>query len=195
MSTTTAVGVSPEEYLEFESQSELRHEYRDGEIVEVTGASREHVTIVGNLVRFLKEGLDHLDDAEAYSNDMRIKIPTRNKYVYPDVVVVSGRAEFEQAPVITLLNPTIVFEVLSESTEDYDRGDKRDDYYSLPSVTDYLLVSQQRERIERYVRQPDDSWLAESYESDDAVIEFDSVDCRLRLSDVYRKVFLDDDGE
>lgn len=187
MSTVSNTGVTAAEYLEFERNSELKHEFRDGEIINVTGATREHILLVTNLIRILGTAL--LDTAsEVYGTDMRVKVSAAGRYVYPDVVVVDAEPQFEDDRCDTLLNPSVIFEVLSPSTENYDRGDKFTRYQSIDSLGDYILVAQNRQLVEHFTRQADGRWQLEECSESDSVIELNSLACTLKLSDVYHKV-------
>ncbi len=151
-------GLTPAEYLACERASPEKHEYADGEMFAMAGCSREHSLITGSILRELGSAL--LDrPCEVHTSDMRIKIASRGRYVYPDASVVCGDPVFEDAEVDTLLNPKLIIEVLSDSTEAYDRGDKFDQYRSIPSLTDYVLISQKAMRLEHFERQPDARWL------------------------------------
>jgi Uma2 family endonuclease len=179
--------LTSEEYLAIERTSEFRSEYIDGEIIAMTGASRKHNLIVANIIGELRQQLKN-KFCELYTNDMRVKIPAANVYTYPDVVVVCGEPRFEDTFVDTLSNPTLVIEVLSESTESYDRGKKFAYYRTLESVAEYLLVTQDEYRIEQYVKQEDGRWLLSEARSIDAAIELSSIQCVLALKEVYDKV-------
>ncbi len=187
MATVTNTGVSAAEYLEFERGSELKHEYRDGEIIEVTGASREHILLVTNLVRILSTALLNAA-SEVYGNDMRVKVAASGRYVYPDVSVVREEPAFEDDCFDTLLNPTVIFEVLSDSTENYDRGEKFAHYRTVESLQEYFLVSQNGQTVKRYTKQPDGRWLFDSDSEPDALVELEIIDCAFTLADVYHKV-------
>jgi Uma2 family endonuclease len=151
-------GLSPEEYLAFERASEEKHEYADGEVFAMAGCSRAHSLIMANIQRELGNAL--LDrPCEAHTSDMRVGIAATGRYVYPDASVVCGEPAFEDAEVDTLLNPNVIFEVLSDSSEAYDRGDKFAQYRSIPSVGDYVLISQKAVHVEHFQRQPDGRWL------------------------------------
>jgi Uma2 family endonuclease len=133
--------MSPVEYLALERSSREKHEYCDGEVFAMAGASREHNLIVANVVGELRAALRHRP-CEVYPSDMRLKVPAAGTYSYPDASALCGSAEFEDAEVDTLLNPAVIVDVLSESTEDYDRGTKFKNYRSIPSFREYVVVSQ-----------------------------------------------------
>lgn len=151
MSSATKPHFTPQEYLTLERKSPTRNEYFRGEIFAMAGASREHSLIGANITR--EVGNQILDrPCESYSNDMRVRVDATGLYTYPDVVVVCGEPEFQDREVDTLLNPTVIFEVLSESTEAYDRGVKFGHYRKIPSLREYVMVSQDRMLVERYTR-------------------------------------------
>lgn len=152
------IGLSPDEYLTFERSADERHEYADGEIFAMSGGTMEHSTIAANLIRDLGTALFGRR-CRVVSSDMRIHIPATGRYVYPDGGVVCGPPRFQDEKRDTLLNPGLIIEVLSDSSEAYDRGDKFAGYRSLASFRTYVLASQKEPRIEVFVRQPDESWV------------------------------------
>lgn len=176
-----------EEYLAFERASETKHEFDNGEIIPMTGASRKHnlivTAILGELYAQAKD-----TDLEVYPSDIRVRVPSTGKYTYPDVAVAKDEPAFEDDEFDTLLNARLLIEVLSETTANYDRGDKFENYRSIESLTDYLLVAQDRVHIEYYARQLDGSWVYREYKELSDCITLDSISCTLNLADVYRKV-------
>ncbi len=176
-----------EEYLAFERESETRHEFLDGEIFAMSGASREHNLIGTNIVGALHPQLKR-HGCEQYANDMRVWIPAAGLYTYPDVVVVCEPPRFEDDERETLLNPSLIIEVLSPSTEDYDRGRKFAYYRGVSSLRVYLLVAQDRAHVEVFTRQADDRWLLWETEDLDAEIELPEVRATLRLSEIYDRI-------
>jgi len=156
MSSQRATLLTPEEYLEIERRAERKSEYYKGEMFAMAGASRKHGLIVTNLVAELRQQLKK-KPCQVYSADMRLRVVPTGLYTYPDVIVVWGAAEFADDQQDTLLNPTVVIEVLPKSTEDYDRGRKFEHYRTLPSLTDYLAVAQDRPHVEHSYRQ-DSHW-------------------------------------
>jgi Uma2 family endonuclease len=176
---------TPEEYLEFERRSAEKHELFDGEIYMMSGASRRHNLIVFNIAATLGAQLKGRP-CEAYINDMRVRIERRN-YVYPDVVVVCDPPHLEDDQLDTLLNPTLIGEVLSPTTEQYDRGRKSQAYRAVDSVREYVLVAQDRPYVERYVRQ-DAGWLLTEVTGLDATLTLESIGCTLPLRDLYERV-------
>jgi Uma2 family endonuclease len=179
-----------EEYLAFERASEEKHEFIGGHVYLMTGASRKHNLIVFNLAMTLGNQLRNRP-CEAYVNDMRVRVKGQD-YTYPDVAVVCDSPAFEDADLDTLLNPTLLMEVLSPSTEQYDRGKKFESYRALGSLRDYVLISQDRPHIEHYVRQNEGTWLFSEVNGLDASLELASVGCTLTLADIYEKVVFDD---
>jgi len=179
--------LTPAEYLRLERQAETKSEYWDGQVYAMVGATEEHNLIATNLVISLGSQL-RSKPCKVYSNDMRVKVSAAGLYTYPDVIVVCGKAHFEDRHRDTLLNPTVLIEVLSPSTAAYDRGAKFEFFRMLESLSDYLLVAQDRPIIEHYVRQPDDKWLLSTYKGLEAVVHVGFIGCDVRLADVYDKV-------
>jgi len=181
-------GLTPAEYLAFERASEEKHEYADGEIFSMAGCSREHSLINANVQRELGNAL--IDrPCELHTSDMRVKIAARGRYVYPDASVVCGEPVFEDAEVDTLQNPRLIVEVLSDSTEAYDRGDKFEQYRSIPSVTDYLVISQKAVRVEHFQRQPDGRWLLTLAGPGERLV-LDAIGVTIEVDRLYLKVAL-----
>ncbi|MFL6333715.1 MAG: Uma2 family endonuclease [Pyrinomonadaceae bacterium] len=180
---------TPEEYLALEHKAEYKNEYIDGEIVAMTGASRRHNLITVNLGRELSQQLKGRP-CEAYTSEMRVRIPSKRMYTYPDVVLVCDEPQFEDDYLDTLLNPTVLIEVLSKSTERYDRFKKFASYRTIASLAEYVLVAQHEYRVEQYTKQPDGRWLLSDHYSLEDVVELASVQCTLTLLEVYDKVTL-----
>lgn len=174
------------EYLTSERAAELKHEYISGEVVAMAGATREHILITGNIARRLGNQLEG-KPCETYSNDMRVRA-TPTTYVYPDVVVVCGEPQFEDSESDILLNPTIVIEVLSKSTEARDRGEKFSDYRANKNVREIIFVSQHRPRVEQYVRQANDEWILHEVTDPAGLITLASIECTLSLAEIYERV-------
>jgi Uma2 family endonuclease len=175
-----------EEYLAFERSSELKHEYISGEIVAMAGATRGHNLITGNVAQRLRNQLEG-KPCETYSSDMRVRTsPT--EYTYPDVVVVCDEPRFEDAELDTLLNPTVVVEVLSKSSEARDRREKFPDYRGIESVKDILLIAQHKVRVEHYVRQANNGWLLHDISDPGGMIMITSIGCTLALAEIYERV-------
>ena len=181
--------MTPKEYLAMERASEYRHEYDQGEVREMTGASRSHNLLVISIGAELYEQLRQRA-CEVYTIAMRVKVSNTGLYAYPDVVVVCGKPQFEDNQFDTLLNPTVIIEALSDSTEEYDRGKKFARYRKLDSLTDYLLIAQDRMHVEQFTRQQNDTWLFSEAEQPTAVIRLASIDSELLLETIYEKVSL-----
>ncbi|MBK8027612.1 MAG: Uma2 family endonuclease [Chloroflexi bacterium] len=179
---------TPQEYLAFERAAETRHEFVDGEVFDMAGASRAHQKIAGNLFAGLHVRLRGRD-CGAYMTDMRVQVEDWH-YTYPDVIAVCGEEHIEDVQHMdTLLNPTVIIEVLSPTTEQYDRGEKFRRYRGIESLQEYVLVAQDRPMIERFTRQTDGTWQFVALEGLDAEMRLESIGCALPLADVYEKVF------
>lgn len=187
MSSQAQQRYTPEEYLALERQAQYKSEYYAGDIFAMAGASRWHNLIVTNVIRELSLQLKGRP-CTTYPSDMRVKISPTGLYTYPDVTVVCGAAQFEDTQQDTLLNPTLIVEVLSESTEAYDRGGKFAHYRKLDSLQEYVLIAQTKPHIEHYVRQPDNRWLLADADSVHDSLHLPSIDCHLALAEVYDKV-------
>ena len=183
------VRLTPEEYLAAERKTENKSELIDGAVVAMPGASRRHNLIAVNLTREISLQLKGRP-CEAYASGMRVRVPSASLYTYPDVTVVCGEPRFEDDHADTLLNPTLVLEVLSESTEAFDRGKKFDSYRTIESLAEYLLVAQGTYRIEHHAKQPDGRWLLSDYHSLHDAVVLNSIQCKLPLREVYDKVAL-----
>lgn len=178
------------EYLVFERSSEEKHEYYRGEIFAMGGASRAHNTISLNIGSEFRQ-LFRDRDCVAFVADMRVKVSTTGKYAYPDVVVTCEEARFEDEYLDTLVNPQVIVEVLSKSTESYDRGRKFEFYRRIESLSDYVLVSQDRIAAEHFWRHEDGTWQMRGLQALDERLELSTADCGLALKDIYHKVDLD----
>ena len=177
---------TPEEYLERERRADYKSEYFAGEIVAMAGAKRKHNLVSSNVTVSL--GVQLQDSAcEVYASDMKVQADQARQYSYPNVVVVCGEPRFQDESEDVLLNPTVVVEVLSPSTEAKDRGEKFLRYRQIDSLTDYLLVAQNERRVEQFTKQSDGSWrLVEIVDA--GAVQIDSIGCTLTLADAYNKV-------
>jgi Uma2 family endonuclease len=187
MSSERKTLLKPEEYLAMERKSEIKHEYFAGEMFAMVGASKRHNLITANIIRVLGNQLLERP-CNVYPSDMRVKVSATGKHTYPDVVVACAEEKFADAENDTLLNPVVIIEVLSASTEAYDRGKKFEHYQAIESLTEYLLVAQDPYRIEQYVRQSDKAWRYAEYHAVEDVVRLDVIGCELALKDVYAKV-------
>ncbi|HEX9988720.1 MAG TPA: Uma2 family endonuclease [Chloroflexia bacterium] len=202
MSSLTKTYYTPEQYLALEREAEYRSEYINGQIYPMngqpyamSGASEEHNLIVVNVLREVSVQFKGRP-CKVYVTDMRVKVSPTGMYTYPDIVAVCNKPHFEDERVDTLLNPTVIIEVLSPSTEAYDRGDKFAHYRKLASLTDYVLVSQNTARVEHYVRHSEGSgqWVLTEISGSDGVLRLISIGCEVALKDVYDKVNLQEGG-
>lgn len=179
--------ITPAEYLEAERKAEYKSEYHDGHVFAMTGASMAHNLIVTNLILSLASQL-RTRACHVYPSDMRVRVEASGLYTYPDVSVVCGKPEFEDGHLDTLLNPALLVEVLSPSTEDYVRGRKAEHYRRLESLREYLLVSQEGPLVERYRRQGEREWLLTEFRGLEETVELASIGCEVALREVYEKV-------
>jgi Uma2 family endonuclease len=188
MNVVTKPFVSAEEYLRRERSPEnrLKHEWIDGEIRTMTGASRAHNLLVSRLVSLFFANLDQ-ESYDVYPSDMRTRVPG-GPYFYPDVGVAPNPPTLEDEHFDTVLDPLVVVEVLSPSTESYDRGEKLAAYTRIPSLGDYLLVDQERMRIDHYRRTEQATWELTIADETAATIALSAVPCELPLVEVYRGI-------
>jgi Uma2 family endonuclease len=182
----TQIYYTAEEYLTLERKASYKSEFHDGLVYAVTGASRKHNLITFNIARELGIQLKNRP-CEAYINDMRVKVAEARSYHYPDIAVVCDTPQFEDAQFDTLLNPTVLIEVLSPSTEAYDRGGKFAHYRKIASLREYLLVAHDQPGIERYLRQGD-VWILSEAAGLESTVPLESAGCVLSLREVYDKV-------
>lgn len=178
--------LTPEAYVAWERQQPEKHEYFDGEVFAMAGASREHNLIVANVVGELRNLLRQRP-CEVYPSDLRVHVPRTGLYTYPDASVVCGPPELVDAVGDTLLNPSVLVEVLPPSSEAYDRGKKFEQYRSIASLRDYLLISSESAHVEHYARQADGSWLLRDARVGERVTL--SIGCALEVDELYLKVF------
>jgi Uma2 family endonuclease len=189
MSKVEKTNFTAAEYLSMERAASEKHEFAFGEIFAMTGASARHVVIVTNLVREISNQLLQRP-CQVYSSDLRVCIDADNRYAYPDVVVICNQPKFLDDTLDTLLNPELIVEVLSESTRNYDRGDKFQQYRGIPSFREYLLVDQERVHVERYSKQSDGTWSLWETDSLADVVQLESLGVALPVSVIYFKIDL-----
>lgn len=186
MSSPSPMSLTPSEYLRLERQSDVRSEYIGGRAYATAGASRRHNVISGNILAALKGQL-RSQPCEAYMADMRVRIAAAGTYTYPDIAAVCGEPRFEDELADTLVNPSLIVEVLSDSTEAYDRGEKFAQYRSLDSLREYVLVAQNKARVEHYQREGE-RWVLTEIHAEDGRVRLTSVNCELAIADVYAGV-------
>ncbi len=179
--------IKPEEYLEIERKAKYKSEYYNGEMFALAGTSKEHSIITTNLTGILYNQLLR-KTCQLYDSNLRVKVQESGLYTYPDLIVVCGKQKFEDAELDTLLNPTLIVEILSDSTEDYDRGIKFVNYRQLDSLQEYVLVSQNKIRIEKFLRQGKTKWILTEESDMERSIELESINCSLALKEVYRNI-------
>ena len=189
VSTVEKTFLTPEQYLDIEREAEFKSEYYQGEMFAMATVAEPHVLIVGNIAAGLHLQL-RKRPSFVYMSAMRLCVSAVGFYTYPDVAVVCGKSQFIDDRSDNLLNPSVIVEVLSSSSEAYDRGRKFAHYRQIDSLREYLMVSSERMSADLFIRQPDSRWLLKSANRLEDVIEIPSVDCRLALADVYEKVTL-----
>ena len=175
------------EYLAREETAVYKSEFYRGQIFAMSGGSPEHNTVGGNVFAALRGRLRG-SPCRPFNSDQRIRIPANGLTTYPDVAVVCGELQRDPLATSAINNPSVIFEVLSDSTESYDRGKKFELYRQLESLREYLLVAQDEAHVERYVRQADDSWLLTVFKGLDAAVELTTLGCTLPLAEVYEDV-------
>lgn len=179
--------ITPEEYLSLDRAAALKSEYLGGRLVAMAGASRRHNLITANVLTVINTQLAQRP-CEVYASDMRVKVEASHDYTYPNVVAVCEEPRFEDGALDILLNPAVVVEVLSSSTQDYDRGTKFALYRTIESLRDYVLISQDRVRVEHYARQGAFQWLLTEHAELGDTLSLPSMGVTLPLSEIYRKV-------
>ena len=205
MSTAEKRRLTPQEYLAIDEASEIRHEFLDGEIFAMSGATFWHTLIKDNLSQALRNKLAAKDANDCYvlTSDQRVKVSATGLYTYPDILICCGEPVFDEEICNTLVNPRVLIEVLSESTERYDRGAKFGHYRQLASVQEYLLIAQDRPCVERYVREPAagdsppaaDRWVLTAVTDAAGSLLLESVGVEVTLADIYDRVVFPPPGE
>lgn len=187
MSSLPDYYLSPEEYLTLERRAESKSEYVDGVMYATAGRSERHNLIAANVIITLGAQLRD-SPCRVYPSDLKVRVPGSRRFFYPDVSIVCGETQFADDEQDVVLNPSVVVEVLSESTAAFDRGEKFQSYQQIESLREYLLVSQDEHVVEHFLRQDDGHWLYTKAGGPDEAITLPSVNCRLALRDVYNKV-------
>jgi Uma2 family endonuclease len=178
---------SIEEYLAHEETAEYRSEYSDGEIIPMTGGSLNHNQIIINLVLALSPSLRQ-QNYNVYANDLRLWIPRYREYTYPDILIIKDEPVFQEGRKDTVLNPCIIFEVLSKSTSSRDRGDKFTYYRSIPEFQEYILIDQYQIHIEQFSKTPDGNWLFKETDDEDGVLTLVAANCQIPHRQIYERV-------
>jgi len=187
MSTIPKTRYTPEQYLAVERAAQFRSEFFRGEMFAMVGASRKHNLITVNVASELHRQFKDRK-CEVYQSDMRVKVNATGLYAYPDVVATCDEPRFEDAHVDTLVNPRVIVEVLSPSTELWDRGKKFEHYRSIPSLREYVMISQAKVLIERFAINADGDWALRDYRTLEDILVLDSISCQIELSDVYARI-------
>ncbi len=184
---------TPEEYLKLEEKAEYKSEYHDGKIVPMTGGTTNHNKISLNFclrVKIAFKGSNY----DTYIGDVRLWIPRYRRYTYPDIMMIKGQPIYEGTGQTTVTNPCLIVEVLSNSTKDYDRGDKFKFYRSIPELQEYILIDQYSFNIEQFVKQSPTEWKFKEYQGKEQTLALDSIDFQVSLVDIYEGVNFEVDG-
>lgn len=187
MSAQARPHFTPAQYLELERAATYRSQLVDGEVFAMAGASQWHVRIVTNLTGELHNRFKGRS-CQVFTTDLRLRVPDTELWTYPDVMALCGEPKLDDEKFDTLLNPQVIFEVLSPSTEGFDRGKKFARYRRLASLTDYVLVAQDEMRVEHYVRQTDNTWRLQEFTAGEQAVPLASLGCELPLADIYDRV-------
>lgn len=186
MQTQTQLYYSPEEYLALEIDAEYKSEYYNGQIVPMAGGTPNHNQIAGNLYASLNFALKG-QPYRVFIGDMRLWIP-QQRYTYPDVMVVSGQLQFAEGRKDTITNPSLIVEVLSDSTENYDRGEKFRLYRTIHTFQEYILIEQSEMHVEQFAKTATNQWLFSEYDGENAILALTAIQFQISLLDIYDKV-------
>jgi Uma2 family endonuclease len=186
MASHPVTKLTEEQYLSIERAADFKSDYFRGEMFAMSGASMQHVRLQGNLFTQLSSALLG-GRCEAFGSDLRVRVSS-SMYTYPDISVVCGKPALADDYQDVLLNPVVIFEVLSPSTERYDRGLKRQRYRAIATLQDYVLVSQSEVRVEQYTRQENNLWVVRDYETLDDVLTIASISVSLPMRAIYNRV-------
>jgi len=176
-----------EDYLELEVNSQEKHEYINGEIVLMPGGMPNHNLIIGNFYAALNFALKR-QPYFVFFSDQRLWIPQEPIYTYPDIMVVEGALQLQEGRKDTITNPVMIAEVLSNSTEGYDRGNKFKFYRTIPSFQEYVMIDQYSMHVERYYKTEPHQWIFSEYDSAESILALHTVPCEISLADLYDKV-------
>ncbi|OIP75952.1 MAG: hypothetical protein AUK48_06510 [Oscillatoriales cyanobacterium CG2_30_44_21] len=176
-----------DEYLELEAKSEFKSEFVDGEIIPMAGATANHNILTAKFLARILLALEDLNYS-VFMSDMRLWMPDHKRYTYPDVMVVEGKSIFTDEKQTAITNPLVIVEILSNSTQTYDRADKFKRYRSLPSFKEYILIYQNSFCVEQYTKQEDRKWILTEYSGENAVLKLEYVRFEISLRDLYKRV-------
>lgn len=183
---------TPDEYLKLEEASDEKHEYRNGEVVLMTGGTTNHNRLVLEFCTYLNFALRE-QNSEVFVGDVRLWIPRYRQYTYPDIMVVEGQTVYHPPGTTTITNPSIIVEVLSKSTQARDRGDKFRFYRSIPEFKEYVLIDQYSVLVEHFVKTADHQWMLTEYETKESKLSLNSVDFEISLDELYKRVAFDEE--
>lgn len=183
----TKTNYTPEEYLKLEETAEYKSEYRDGEIVALTGGTTDHNEIAGNFCTYLKIALKR-KNYRVFIGDVRLWIPQFRQYTYPDLMVIKNEPIYEGKGTTTVINPMLIVEVLSKSTQDYDKGTKFDYYRSIPEFQEYILIDQYRYAVQQFAKNSEGKWVLTDYDKPESILTLESLDFSLALADIYDRI-------
>ncbi|CAD5951527.1 Uma2 family endonuclease [Planktothrix agardhii] len=178
---------SPEEYFKLEETAEFKHEYRDGDIIPMSGGTTNHNQIIVNLCAHLYFAL-RKQNYRVFTSDVRLWMAEHRLYTYPDLMVIKGDVVYHENRTDTVLNPLVIIEILSESTGSYDRGDKFKYYRSIPEFQEYILIDQYQYSVEQFVKTETGKWQVNFYESADSILTLSTLDFSINLTDLYEQV-------
>jgi len=185
---------TPEEYLELEEKAEYKSEYRNGEIVPMTGGTTNHNKIALNLAASIKIALRRKNH-DVYIGDVRLWIPRYRQHTYPDVMVIQGQSVYTGTSTTTVMNPMLIAEVLSKSTQNYDQGDKFLYYRSIPEFKEYILIDQYQYHVMQYVKTAEGQWSFTELEGESATLSLQTIDFQIPLNELYEQVNFAESGE
>ena len=178
---------SPQEYLELEASATFKSEYHDGKLISMTGGSTNHNQIIINLIAFLKFSLKGKGYRQ-FAGDVKLWIPGVQRYTYPDLMIVQGEPEYHDNRTDTIENPTVIIEVLSKSTQDYDHGDKFSAYRTISTFQEYVLVNQYKQQVEHYVKTAEKRWFFSEYDVSDQELSLEKAPFEISFADLYDEV-------
>jgi Uma2 family endonuclease len=185
---------TPEEYLNLEEKSTEKHEYHDGEIIKMTGGTTNHNTLAGKIYARLLLKLED-QNYQIYIGDVRLWIEKYRRYTYPDVMIVKGEPIYHGKGKTTIINPSLIVEVLSKSTKDYDQNDKFDSYRTIPDFQEYILIDQYQYYVKQFAKNEQGKWVLTDYFGENSELKLESIDFTITLKELYKKVDFQEEVE
>jgi Uma2 family endonuclease len=182
---------SVDEYLELEETAEYKSEYHDGEIIAMTGGTTNHNKIAGNLYFHFKSAFRG-KSYDIYINDVRLSIPSERRYTYPDIMIINDRTIYEGDNKTTVTNPLVIIEVLSNSTQNYDKGEKFKSYRSIESFQEYILIDQYSFSVEQFVKECENEWKFKEYLGENQILKLGKIDFDISFADIYEGVIFNE---